>query len=108
MHIPKERGRTRPIGISSTEDKIVQEALREVLEAIYEPSFLDCSFGFRPGRSAHGAMRRLHEVLYAGEGSWVIEADIQTFFDSIDRKMLMEMLRERIADPSLLRLVEIS
>jgi len=105
VHIPKEHGKTRPIGISSTEDKIVQEALREVLEAIYESSFRDCSFGFRPGRNAHGAMRRLHNVLYAGEGSWMIEADIQTFFDSIDRKMLMEMLRERIADPSLLRLV---
>lgn len=105
VRIPKEGGKTRPIGISSTEDKVVQGAVRDVLEAIYEPSFLDCSYGFRPKRSAHDAMRALQRVLYNGEGNWVLEADIQSFFDSIDRKMLTEMLRKRIADPSLLRLV---
>jgi len=57
VHIPKERGRTRPIGISAIEDKVVQSALREVLQAIYEQDFLDCSYGFRPGRSAHDAVR---------------------------------------------------
>ena len=105
VHIPKERDRTRPIGISTVEDKIVQGALTEVLEAIYEPAFLDCSWGFRPGRGAHDALRVLNEALYQGEVNWILEADIQTFFDSIDRKMLMEMLRERIADTSLLRLI---
>ena len=59
VHIPKDKGKTRPIGISAFEDKIVQDALREVLEAIYEQDFLDCSYGFRPGRSAHDAMRAL-------------------------------------------------
>lgn len=105
VHIPKEKGKTRPIGVSSIEDKIVQQALREVLEAVYEPIFRDCSYGFRPGRGAHDALRTLNRVLYSGEGSWILEADIQSFFDSIDRKMLVEMLRERVADPSLLRLV---
>ncbi len=105
VHIPKEQGKTRPIGISSIEDKVVQEAVREVLEAVYEPLFLDGSYGFRPGRSAHDALRALNQVLYQGEVSWVLEADIQSFFDSIDRKMLMEMLQERVTDTSLLRLV---
>jgi len=105
VHIPKERGKTRPIGISSMEDKLVQDALREVLQAVYEPIFLECSYGFRPGRSAHDALRALHRVLMQEETSWVLEADIRSFFDSVDRKMLMEMLQKRVADTSLLRLV---
>jgi group II intron reverse transcriptase/maturase len=105
VHIPKERGKTRPIGISSVEDKIVQGAVREVLEAVYEPIFHDRSYGSRPGRSAHDAMRTLDQVLNAGEVNWILEADIESFFDNIDRKMLDEMLRERVADTSLLRLI---
>jgi len=105
VHIPKEQGKTRPIGISSVEDKIVQGAVRDVLEAVYEPIFSDRSYGFRPDRSAHDALRTLNQVLDAGEASWILEADIESFFDSIDRKMLMEMLQERVADSSLLRLV---
>ena len=105
VHIPKDDGTTRPIGISTTEDKIVQGAVREVLEAVYEQDFKGCSYGFRPGRSAHDAIRRIHEVAKAGAANYVLEADIVSFFDSIDRKMLMEMLRERIADESLMRLV---
>jgi len=105
VHIPKEQGKTRPIGISSIEDKVVQEAVRQVLEAVYEPVFLDVSFGFRPGRSAHDALRALNRVLHRGEVNWILEADIVSFFDSINRKMLMEMLQERVADGSLLRLV---
>jgi group II intron reverse transcriptase/maturase len=105
VHIPKEQGKTRPIGISSVEDKIVQGAVREVLEAVYEPVFLDVSFGFRRGRSAHDALRAWHRALYQGNVNWVWEADIVSFFDSIDRRKLMGMLRERVADGSLLRLV---
>lgn len=105
VHIPKEKGKTRPIGISSVEDKLVQGAVREVLEAVYEPIFYDGSYGFRPGRSAHDAMRTLNRVLDAGEVNWILEADIESFFDSLDRKKLMEMLQERVADTSLLRLV---
>ena len=105
VHIPKEKGKSRPIGISSIEDKIVQEALREVLEAVYEPLFCDFSYGFRKGRGAHDALRALDQVLHRGEGNWILELDVQSYFDSIDRKMLLEMLRERVVDGSLLRLI---
>jgi RNA-directed DNA polymerase len=82
VHIPKEQGRTtRPIGISATEDKVVQSALREVLEAIYEQDFLDCSYGFRPGRSAHDAVRALTRAVDAGEANWILEFDIASFLD---------------------------
>jgi RNA-directed DNA polymerase len=105
IHIPKDNGTSRPIGISSTEDKIVQEALRELLEAIYEPIFHDCSYGFRRGRSAHGALRSVNRMLFRGEVSWILELDVESFFDSVDRKMLVEMLKERVVDGSLLRLI---
>jgi RNA-directed DNA polymerase len=105
VHIPKEDGRTRPIGISTTEDKVVQGALREVLEAIYEQDFMDCSYGFRPGRSPHDAIRKLHRITATGTANYILEADIVSYFDSLDRKRLMEMLRERIADETLMRLI---
>lgn len=105
VHIPKAEGKTRPIGISCVEDKLVQDAIREVLEAIYEQDFMDCSYGFRPGRSAHDALRALNQAVHLGGVQWIIEADIVSFFDSLDRTQLMEMLRDRIADESLLRLV---
>jgi len=75
VYIPKEQGKTRPIGISAFEDKLVQDAVREVLEAIYEQDFLDCSYGFRPGRSAHDAIRTLDQIVHRGEVSWILEAD---------------------------------
>ena len=105
VHIPKGNGKTRPIGISATEDKIVQNALREVLEIVYEPIFYDCSYGFRPGRSAQDAVRFLNNEAGKGKISWVLEADIESFFDSIDRQMLQEMLQERVPDGSIKRLV---
>jgi group II intron reverse transcriptase/maturase len=105
IHIPKENGKSRPIGISSTEDKIVQEALRELLEAIYEPIFHDCSYGFRRGRSAHDALRAVNGMLFRGEASWILEIDVESFFDSIDRKALLEILQERVVDGSLKRLI---
>ncbi|MFZ0789878.1 MAG: group II intron reverse transcriptase/maturase [Chromatiaceae bacterium] len=104
-HIPKENGQTRPLGISAFEDKIVQDALREVLQAICEQDFLDCSHGFRPGRSAHDALRVVNRVAHQGEMNWVLEADIVSFFDSVDRAALLEMLQKRLADGSLLRLI---
>jgi len=105
VHIPKEGGKTRPIGVSAFEDKLVQDAVREVLEAIYEQDFLDCSYGFRPKRSAHDAIRTLDRIVHRGEVSWILEADIVSFFDSLDRKKLKEMLGVRVADGSLLRLI---
>ncbi len=106
VHIPKEKkGQTRPIGISATEDKVVQNALREVLEAVYEQTFMDCSYGFRPGRSAHDAVRALTRAVNEGEANWILEFDVVSFFDSVRRSQLMEMLQERVADGSLLRLI---
>jgi group II intron reverse transcriptase/maturase len=105
VHIPKEGGKTRPIGISAFEDKLVQDVVREVLEAIYEQDFLDCSYGFRPKRSAHDAIRTLDRIVHRGEVNWILEADIVSFFDSLDRKKLKEMLEVRVADGSLLRLI---
>jgi group II intron reverse transcriptase/maturase len=105
VHIPKEKGKTRPIGISTTEDKVVQNALRAVLEAIYEQDFLPCSYGFRPGRSAHGAVRALTGAVDDGEANFILEIDIASFFDNVRREHLLEMLRKRVADGSILRLI---
>jgi group II intron reverse transcriptase/maturase len=105
VHIPKDNAGTRPIGISCVEDKLVQDALREVLTAVYEQDFLECSYGFRPGRGAHDAIRVLDRAARQGTMNFLIEADIVSFFDSLDRTELMEMLKLRVADGSLLRLV---
>ena len=105
VHIPKDNGKTRPLGISAFEDKVVQDAIREVLQAVYEQDFLDCSHGFRPGRRAHDAIRALHRSADQGVCNWILEADITSFFDSVDRAALLEMLRKRLADGSLLRLI---
>ena len=104
-HIPKSGNQTRPIGISTVEDKIVQGALRELLEAIYEPSFMEGSYGFRPGRKAHDALIALNQAVRRGEANVILEADVESFFDKIDRPMLLEMLEQRIADKSLMRLI---
>jgi group II intron reverse transcriptase/maturase len=105
VHIPKAKGKTRPIGISAFEDKLVQDAVREVLEAVYEQDFLECSYGFRPRRSAHDAVRRLDHIVHRGEVSWILEADVVSFFDSLVRNELRKMLQIRVADGSLLRLI---
>ena len=105
VYIPKGQGKTRPIGISAFEDKLVQDAVREVLEAVYEQEFLDCSYGFRPARSAHDAVRALTQSVYQGEVSWILEADIESFFDSLDRTELKKIIEIRVADGSLLRLI---
>ena len=101
--LPTAQGKTRPIGISAFEDKLVQDAVREVLEAIYEQDFLDCSHGFRPKRKAHDAVRTLKRIVEGGEGSWIDEADIVSFFDSVDRTELKKRLDIRVADGSLMR-----
>ena len=106
VHIPKEKkGQTRPIGISATEVKVMQNALREVLEAVYELTFMGCSHGFRPGGWAHDAIRALTRAVDEGEANWMFEFDVVSFFDSLRRSQLLEMLQERMADRSLLRLI---
>lgn len=105
VRIPKEGqpGATRPLGISTLEDKIVQRMMHRVLESIYEPLFLDCSYGFRPGRSCHEAIRALHQHLFRYEVQTVIDVDLAGYFDSIDHRLLDSLLREKIRDERFLR-----
>jgi RNA-directed DNA polymerase len=106
VHIPKgTSGDTRPIGIPTLEDKILQRAVVMVLEAVYEQDFLDCSYGFRPGRSAHQALDALWQQTMGIGGGWVLEVDIRKFFDTLDHAHLRELLRHRIRDGVLLRLI---
>jgi len=105
IYIPKENGKERPISIPSLEDKIVQKATGEVLNAIYEQDFLECSYGFRPGRGPHQALDEVGGVICARPTSWVLELDITAYFDSIVRGQLMEMVEKRISDGSVLQLI---
>jgi len=105
-YIPKGDGRYRPLGIPSFEDRLVQDRLSGILQAIWEPEFCDCSFGFRPGRSAHDALRRVAEVITNEGTQWVVEADIKGFFDYVSHSHLVRFLEHRIADPKLLRMVQ--
>jgi len=106
VHIPKGDGsETRPIGIPTFEDKILQRAVVMVLEAIYEQDFHSGSFGFRPGRSAHQALDRFRQQAMAMRGCWVVEVDIQRFFDTLDHTHLRDFLRLRLRDGVLLRLI---
>ena len=106
VHIPKGDGRkTRPIGIPTFEDKVLQRAVAMVLEPIYEQDFLDCSYGFRPGRSAHQALEALQKGLWRMHGGWVVEVDIERFFDTLDHPHLRAMLDRRMKDGVLRRVI---
>ena len=106
-YIPKGTGQeTRPIGIPTLEDKVLQRAIVMVLEPIYEQDFLDCSYGFRPGRSAHQALDALWKQTMGLGGCWLVEVDICKYFDTLDRAHLRELLRQRVRDGVVLRLID--
>jgi RNA-directed DNA polymerase len=107
VHIPKagDGAQTRPIGIPTFEDKVLQRAVTMVLEAVYEQSFLDCSYGFRPGRSAHQALRVVQSQTVKMAGKWILEVDIRNFFGTLDHGHLRDIVRQRVRDGVLLRLI---
>ncbi len=105
VYIPKNDKETRPLGLPAIEDKIVQKGIARILEAIYEADFMDCSYGFRPKRSCHQALKSIHDTVMSKPVSYVIEADIKGFFDHVSHDWMMKFLQVRIRDSSLLLLI---
>ncbi len=103
--IPKPDGRQRPLGIATLEDKIVQQAVLWVLQSIYEEDFLGFSYGFRPGRSQHDALDALTVAITDRKVNWILDADVEGYFDAIDHQQLIEFLEHRIGDQRILRLI---
>ena len=106
IYLPKPDGRQRPIGIAALEDKIVQQAVVTILNEIYEVDFRGFSYGFRPGRHAHQALDALSVGITRRRVNWILDADIQGFFDTLNHEWLVRFLEHRVTDSRLLRLIQ--
>ena len=107
VEIPKDNGKTRPLSIYCYEDKLVQEALKRILEAVFEPMFYDEMMGFRPNRNCHMALRKLNWMLEKEYTNYVLDADIKGFFDHLDHKWIIRFVESRIKDPNIIRLIRV-
>ena len=107
VEIPKDNGKTRPLSIYCYEDKIVQEALKRLIEAVFEPCFYEEMMGFRPHRGCHDALKMLDNQIGGQKTGWVLDADIKSFFDNIDHEWMMKFVGARIKDPRILRLIKV-
>lgn len=106
VYIPKPgTDKKRPLGLPAYEDKLVQMALAKILNSIYEQDFLECSFGFRPQRSCHDALKVLNKIVNKPEINYIVDADIRGFFDHVDHEWMMKFIKHRIADPNIQRLI---
>lgn len=106
VEIPKGNGRTRPLSIYCYEDKLIQEALKRVLEAVFEPHFYDEMMGYRPNKGCHTAIRHLNTMLEMRNTNWVLDADIKGFFDHLDHEWIIKFVESRIKDPNIIRLIK--
>ena len=105
VEIPKDNGKMRPLSIYCYEDKLVQEAVRRILEAVFEPLFYDEMMEFRPGRGCHKAIKKLNVIIERGATSWVLDADIKGFFDHLDHEWIIRFIESKIKDPSFIRII---
>ena len=106
IEIPKDNGKTRPLSIYCYEDKLVQEALKRILEAVFEPCFYDEMMGFRPNRGCHMALRKLNYMIEREKSSYILDADIKSFFNHLDHRCIMKFVESKIKDPNIARLLK--